>query len=123
MTATVGATTWDTSLMPMGDETLFLALPAPVRRAEDLDDGDAVSARVRPRPPAAAGSRGPSTRAAPGEGRRLVVPCRRVDADDRADADRASRPDAVPGPAASPSLATRRARTAPATRTSTGTPW
>ena len=48
--ASVGATTWDSSLMPLGDGTLFLALPAAVRRAEDLDEGDPVRARYRLRP-------------------------------------------------------------------------
>lgn len=56
VTATVGGSTWDTSLMPMGDGTLFLALPATVRRAEDLDEGDQVRAVVRHRP-RTAGSR------------------------------------------------------------------
>ena len=48
--ATVGATAWDSSLMPLGDGTLFLALPAAVRRAEDLEEGDPVRARYRLRP-------------------------------------------------------------------------
>jgi hypothetical protein len=47
---TVGSTSWDSSLMAVGDGTLFLALPAAVRLAEDLDEGDAVSARYRVRP-------------------------------------------------------------------------
>lgn len=58
VTASVGGSTWDTSLMPMGDGTLFLALPARVRRAEDLDEGDPVRAYVRPRPRTAASRRG-----------------------------------------------------------------
>lgn len=55
----VGSTSWDSSLMPLGDGTLFLALPAAVRRAEDLDEGDQVSARYRVRPgrPAASAPR------------------------------------------------------------------
>lgn len=50
VSVTVGSTSWDSSLMPLGDGTLFLALPAAVRRAEDLDEGDEVSARYRVRP-------------------------------------------------------------------------
>ncbi|WP_380164369.1 DUF1905 domain-containing protein [Jannaschia sp. R86511] len=52
--ARVGGSAWDTSLMPMGDGTLFLALPAHVRRAEAVDEGDQVRAVLRPRerPPA-----------------------------------------------------------------------
>jgi hypothetical protein len=58
VTAGVGGSTWDTSLMPMGDGTLFLALPARVRRAEGLDEGDPVRASVRPRPRTSASRRG-----------------------------------------------------------------
>ena len=36
VTATVGATSWNTSLLPMGDGTHFIALPAKVRSKEKL---------------------------------------------------------------------------------------
>ena len=49
VTVTVGATTWKTSLLPMGDGTHFLALNAKVRRAEGLDVGDPVMVTVVPR--------------------------------------------------------------------------
>ncbi|MFC6852531.1 DUF1905 domain-containing protein [Aquipuribacter hungaricus] len=64
VTVTVGGTEWDTSLMPMGDGTSFLALPAAVRRAEDLDEGDQVSAvyRGRPDPRGTTPTPAPSTR-------------------------------------------------------------
>lgn len=52
VTAVVGSTRWDTSLMPMGDGTLFLPFPVAVRRAEDLHDGDPVRAGLCPRPTA-----------------------------------------------------------------------
>jgi hypothetical protein len=42
ITATVGKTSWPTSLLPMGDGTHFLALPAKVRTKEKLILGDAV---------------------------------------------------------------------------------
>lgn len=65
VTARVGSTRWDTSLMPMGDGTLFLPFPVAVRRAEDLHDGDQVTAGLRPRPtapPRGAPARPPSRR-------------------------------------------------------------
>jgi hypothetical protein len=42
ITATVGKTGWPTSLLPMGDGTHFIALPAKVRSKEKLMLGDAV---------------------------------------------------------------------------------
>jgi hypothetical protein len=42
ITATVGKTNWPTSLLPMGDGTHFIALPAKVRSKEKLMLGDAV---------------------------------------------------------------------------------
>jgi hypothetical protein len=42
VTATVGRTSWPTSLLPMGDGTHFIALPAKVRSKEKLTLGDAV---------------------------------------------------------------------------------
>jgi hypothetical protein len=47
--ARVGPVTWQTSLLPMGDGTHFLALPARVRRAQRLDVGDIVRVEVVPR--------------------------------------------------------------------------
>ena len=49
--AVVGTTTWDTSLMPMGDGTKFIALNARVRKANriDLDDIVTVSFSLRHR--------------------------------------------------------------------------
>ena len=42
VTAKVGNTSWSTSLLPMGDGTHFLALPAKVRSKEKLLLGAAV---------------------------------------------------------------------------------
>ncbi|NHC47269.1 DUF1905 domain-containing protein [Motilibacter aurantiacus] len=47
VTATVGSTTWPTSLMPTGDGSHFVALPKAVRAAEDVRLGDDVTVRVR----------------------------------------------------------------------------
>ncbi len=47
--AQVGSRTWPTSLLPMGDGTHFLALPAAVRRAEHLQLGDQVEVAIVPR--------------------------------------------------------------------------
>ncbi len=41
--ATVGDTTWDTSLLPMGDGTTFIALNARVRERNSLATGDSVT--------------------------------------------------------------------------------
>jgi hypothetical protein len=49
--ATVGQTSWDTSLLPMGDGTHFVALGKPVRKAEDLEVGDQVELTFTPREP------------------------------------------------------------------------
>lgn len=40
--ATVGGSSWDTSLLPMGDGTQFLALPAKVRDKEGIQIDDTV---------------------------------------------------------------------------------
>ena len=45
--ATVGAFSWDTSLLPMGDGTQFIALPAKVRKAEAIELGSRVTVRVQ----------------------------------------------------------------------------
>lgn len=41
--ATVGEMLWDTSLLPMGDGTQFIALPAKVRKANSLAVGSKVT--------------------------------------------------------------------------------
>ncbi len=41
--ATVGSSSWSTSLLPMGDGTHFIALPAKVRKREGLELGVSVS--------------------------------------------------------------------------------
>ncbi len=43
--ATCGKTTWDTSLLPKGDGTHFIALPKHVRRAENILLGDTQTIR------------------------------------------------------------------------------
>lgn len=40
--ATVGKTTWKTTLMPMGDGTYFVALKAAVRKKERISIGDTI---------------------------------------------------------------------------------
>jgi Domain of unknown function (DUF1905) len=47
--ATVGDVTWDTSMLPMGDGTKFIALKAEVRQANRLDLGDSVTVAFSPR--------------------------------------------------------------------------
>jgi hypothetical protein len=42
VTASIGKSTWPTSLLPMGDGTHFIALPARVRTREKLFRGDDV---------------------------------------------------------------------------------
>ena len=42
ITAKVGNSSWPTSLMPMGDGTHFIALPAKVRKKEKLSLGEEV---------------------------------------------------------------------------------
>lgn len=41
--ASVGTTSWDTSLMPMGDGTHFIALKAKVRKKEDIEVGKIIN--------------------------------------------------------------------------------
>ncbi|MCL2640066.1 MAG: DUF1905 domain-containing protein [Phycisphaerales bacterium] len=45
VTATVGKNAWPTSLLPFGDTTHFLALPAKVRKANDIKLGDKISVK------------------------------------------------------------------------------
>ena len=40
--ATVGGSSWQTSLLPMGDGSQFLALPAKVRQKEHIAIGDMI---------------------------------------------------------------------------------
>ena len=42
ITATAGVTSWRTSMLPMGDGTHFIALPAKVRQKEKLSPGSTV---------------------------------------------------------------------------------
>ena len=42
VTATVGNSSWPTSLMPMGDGTHFIALAAKIRKQENLTFGDEI---------------------------------------------------------------------------------
>jgi len=42
VTATVGSSSWPTSLVPMGDGTHFIALAAKIRKKENLTLGDEV---------------------------------------------------------------------------------
>lgn len=42
ITATVGKSTWKTSLLPYGDGTQFVALPEKVRKAENITVGDKI---------------------------------------------------------------------------------
>jgi hypothetical protein len=43
ITATLGSSTWKTSLLPMGDGTQFIALSAKVRKAEKIKLDDAIT--------------------------------------------------------------------------------
>ena len=43
ISVTLGETRWDSSLLPMGDGTHFIALSAKVRKAENLKVGDKVN--------------------------------------------------------------------------------
>jgi len=49
--ATIGSSSWDTSLLPMGDGTHFIALNSAVRRSENIDLGDRTALRFLPREP------------------------------------------------------------------------
>lgn len=43
ITVTVGSSTWNTSLMPMGDGTQFIPLSAKIRKKEDIKVGDQIN--------------------------------------------------------------------------------
>ena len=45
---TVGATTWPTTIMSMGEGRWFFAVSASVRKAENLQEGDQIRAVVEP---------------------------------------------------------------------------
>ena len=47
--ATLGGTTWNTSLMPMGDGTQFIPLSKKVRKAEGVEVGDEIEVFFTPR--------------------------------------------------------------------------
>ncbi len=47
ITAAIGDTFWDTSLLPMGDGTHFIALNAKVRKAEGIKVGDVIKVSFR----------------------------------------------------------------------------
>jgi hypothetical protein len=49
VTITCGSSTWPSSLLPMGDGTQFIALPAKVRKKEGIEVGDTVSLTFLPR--------------------------------------------------------------------------
>ncbi len=42
ITATLGSSIWDTSLMPMGDGTHFIPLNSKVRKKENVEVGDHI---------------------------------------------------------------------------------
>lgn len=47
--ATIGSSSWPTSLLPIGDGTHFLALPAKVRGTEHISLGDTIRVSFTPR--------------------------------------------------------------------------
>ena len=47
ISATLGLTTWQTSLLPMGDKTYFIALKASVRKKEGINVGDTIQLEYR----------------------------------------------------------------------------
>jgi len=47
--ATVGNTSWDTSLMPMGDGTHFIPLNSKVRKKENIELGKELKFSFKPR--------------------------------------------------------------------------
>jgi len=49
VTATVGNTSWPTSLLPKGDGTHFVALPAKVRKKENLSVDMTIEVSFEPR--------------------------------------------------------------------------
>lgn len=49
ITVTLGDSSWETSLMPMGDGTQFIPLSKKIRKAEKIKVGDSVSLSFVPR--------------------------------------------------------------------------
>lgn len=49
VTAEVGASHWETSVMPKGDGGRFVAVKAAVRKANDLHEGDPLTVTIRRR--------------------------------------------------------------------------
>lgn len=49
VSATVGSSTWRTSLLPMGDGSQFIPLPMAVRRKEKIALGDEIRIEFVPR--------------------------------------------------------------------------
>ncbi len=47
ITATLGGSTWETSLLPMGDGSHFIAINAKVRRVEGVGLGDTVRVKFK----------------------------------------------------------------------------
>lgn len=47
ITATLGSSTWKTSLLPMGDGSQFIAFKASVRKKEGVKVGDEISLEFR----------------------------------------------------------------------------
>ncbi|MPY77360.1 MAG: DUF1905 domain-containing protein [Actinophytocola sp.] len=47
--AEVGVSQWETSVMPKGDGTRFVAIKAAIRKANNLDEGDQVTVIIRRR--------------------------------------------------------------------------
>jgi len=47
ITATVGTTSWNTSLLPMGDGTHFIALNAKIRKREHIELGTELDVHFR----------------------------------------------------------------------------
>ena len=43
ITAAVGKSSWETSLMPFGDKTHFVPIPAKVRKANNIQLGDQIT--------------------------------------------------------------------------------
>lgn len=43
ITATIGKTSWETSLLPMGNGTYFIALKKQIRKKEDVQLQDTIS--------------------------------------------------------------------------------
>lgn len=49
ITATAGSDSWETSLLPKGDGTHFIALSAPIRKRNRIEVGDRITVSFEPR--------------------------------------------------------------------------